>query len=97
MMTFSLGVPSKRNFYGWRGKNDNFTVKDVEEDISAIKNIWLTFKLNVLISLNEKGKTFYNPYNLVNLSQPNPEQLLATSDLLISITSNSFPAAVTFF
>ena len=47
MMTFSLGVPSKRNFYGWRGKNDNFTVKDVEEDISAIKNIRLTFKYRI--------------------------------------------------
>ena len=40
---FSLGVPLTRTFYGWRGKNDNFTVADVEEDISAIKNIRLTF------------------------------------------------------
>ena len=46
-MTFSLGVPSKRNFYGWRGKNDNFTVEDVEEDISAIKNIRFTFKYGI--------------------------------------------------
>ena len=47
MITFSLGVPSKRNFYGWRGKNDNFTVEDVEEDISAIKNIRFTFKYGI--------------------------------------------------
>ena len=46
-MTFCLGVPSKRNFYGWRGKNDNFTVEDVEEDISAIKNIRFTFKSGI--------------------------------------------------
>ena len=44
---YSLGVPSKRNFYGWRGKNDNFTVEDVEEDISAIKNIRFTFKYGI--------------------------------------------------
>ena len=39
--TFSLGVPFNRTFVGWIGKNGNFTVKDVEDDVSAIKNIRL--------------------------------------------------------
>ena len=37
----SLGVPSKRTFFGWRGENGNFTVQEVEEDVSAIKTIRL--------------------------------------------------------
>ena len=42
-MTYSLGVPLTRTFYGWRGKNENFTALDVEEDISAIKSTRFTF------------------------------------------------------